>query len=97
MSTFRRYVAAPLSEGRAPRSLAFLASAIPLGTAWFVMLVTGWSLGLGLLITLLGIPVILVLGVASSAGWPTGCSAPTSPGRPGRSGPAARSAASGAG
>ena len=64
MSIFRRYVAAPLREGRAPRSLAFLASAIPLGTAWFVMLVTGWSLGLGLLITLLGIPVILVLGVA---------------------------------
>ncbi|HVH00141.1 MAG TPA: sensor histidine kinase [Miltoncostaeaceae bacterium] len=64
MSIFRRYVAAPLTEGRALRSLAFVASAIPLGTAWLVMLVTGWSLGLGLLITLLGIPVILVLGVA---------------------------------
>jgi signal transduction histidine kinase len=57
-------VAAPLTEGRALRSLAFVASAIPLGTAWFVMLVTGWALGLGLMITLLGIPVLIVLGVA---------------------------------
>ena len=64
MSIFHRYVAAPLREGRALRSLAFLAIGIPLGIAWFVLLVTGWSLGLGLLITLLGIPVLLVLGVA---------------------------------
>ena len=64
MSTFHRYVAAPLLEGRALRSLAFLVIGIPLGIAWFVLLVTGWSLGLGLLITLLGIPVLLVLGVA---------------------------------
>ena len=64
MSTFHRYVAAPLLEGRALRSLAFLVIGIPLGVAWFVLLVTGWSLGLGLLITLLGIPVLLVLGVA---------------------------------
>ena len=64
MSTFRNHVAAPLREGRALRNLGFLASAIPLGTAWFVLLVTGWSLGLGLLITLLGIPVLLALGAA---------------------------------
>jgi signal transduction histidine kinase len=64
MSIFHRYVAAPLVEGRALRSLAFLVIGIPLGIAWFVLLVTGWSLGLGLLITLLGIAVILVLGVA---------------------------------
>ncbi len=64
MSIFHRYVAAPLMEGRAPRALAFLVAGIPLGIAWFVLLVTGWSLGLGLLITLLGIPVLLVLGVA---------------------------------
>jgi signal transduction histidine kinase len=64
MSTFRRYVAAPLREGRALRALAFLVVGIPLGIAWFVLLVTGWSLGLGLLVTLLGIAVLLVLGVA---------------------------------
>jgi signal transduction histidine kinase len=63
-SLLHRHVAAPLREGRAPRALLFLALGIPLGIAWLVLLVTGWSLGLGLLITLLGIPVLLVLGVA---------------------------------
>ena len=68
MSLLRRHVAAPLGEGRALRQLAFVASAIPLGTAWFVLLVTGWSLGLGLLITLLGLPVLLALAFAVRGG-----------------------------
>ncbi len=61
MTLVRRHFISPLADGRTLRHLALLASAIPLGTAWLVMLVTGWSLGLGLLITLLGIPVFLGL------------------------------------
>src|SRR3954451_7132256 len=40
------------------RSLSFHVSAIVLGTLWFALLVTAWATGLGLLITLLGLPVI---------------------------------------
>ena len=102
MSTFHRYVAAPLLEGRVLRPLGFLASGIPLGPAWFVLLVTGWSSGLGLAITLLGIPVLL--GLASprgargtwSAASPTGSSHRAGP-APGRSGPGSVSGASGPG
>ncbi len=65
MSFLRRHVADPLRDGTALRHLVLVVSAIPLGTAWFVFLVTGWSLGLGLLITLLGLPILL--GVATGA------------------------------
>ncbi len=64
MSFVRRHFVSPLADGRTARQLGLVASAIPLGTAWFVMLVTGWSLGLGLLITLLGIPILLGLAYA---------------------------------
>jgi len=37
-------------------NIIYLLLAFPLGTAYFVFLVTGLSLGLGLSITLLGIP-----------------------------------------
>jgi signal transduction histidine kinase len=37
----------------------FLVSAIPLGTLWFTILVTGWSLALGLAITPFVIPLLL--------------------------------------
>ena len=67
MSTIRRHVIAPLSEGRTYRRLGFLVSAIPLGIAWLVILITGWSLGLGLAITLIGIPVLLALAYAAQA------------------------------
>ena len=41
----------------------YLLLAFPLGTIYFVFLVTGLSLGFGLLITLIGIPIrVLVLG-----------------------------------
>src|SRR4051794_8551492 len=40
------------------RSLTFHLSAIVLGSLWFALLVTAWATGLGLLITLLGLPVI---------------------------------------
>ena len=64
VSLVRRHLITPLADGRTLRHLGLLVSAIPLGTAWFVLLVTGWSLGLGLLITLLGVPVLLGLAFA---------------------------------
>ena len=64
MTFVRRHFLSPLADGRTLRHLALLASAIPLGTAWFVLLVTGWSLGLGLLITLVGIPILVALAYA---------------------------------
>jgi signal transduction histidine kinase len=45
----------------AARPFAFLLTGLPLGIAWFVLLVTGWSLAIGLLIIPLGIPVVLAL------------------------------------
>lgn len=39
---------------------AYLLLGMPLGVLGFVLLVTGFSLGLGLLVTLLGIPVLVV-------------------------------------
>jgi hypothetical protein len=39
---------------------AYLLLGLPLGVLGFVLLVTGFSLGLGLLVTLLGIPVLVV-------------------------------------
>jgi signal transduction histidine kinase len=47
--------------------LLHAASAIVLGTVWFSALVTLWATGLGLLVTLLGLPVIWATLVAS--GW----------------------------
>ena len=41
--------------------------ALPLGIIYFVFLVTGLSLGFGLIITLLGIPILLLVLLASRA------------------------------
>jgi signal transduction histidine kinase len=47
------------------RTLAFHLSALVLGPVWFAVLVVGWATGLGLVVTLLGLPVIwLTLVVA---------------------------------
>ena len=88
MSIFHRYVAAPLLEGRALRSLAFLVIGIPLGIAWFVLLVTGWSLGPRAADHAArhpGAPGASASPCAaprpSSGGSPTGCSTPAWPGR----------------
>ena len=61
MNIFRRHVIQPLRSGRALRHLGLVLSALALGPAWLVLLVTGWSLGVGLLITLVGIPILLGL------------------------------------
>jgi signal transduction histidine kinase len=54
----------PLRDRRTLLALAFVLSGLPLGIAWFVLLVTGWSVGLGLAITLLGLPILIALGAA---------------------------------
>jgi hypothetical protein len=54
-----RWLLAPYSDGRTYRILAYLLLGLPLGIFDFVLIVTGLSLGLGLLITLLGIPVLI--------------------------------------
>jgi len=47
------------------RRLAYVLSALPLGTAWFVVLVTGWSLCLGFLVTPLVIPLLLAMAAVT--------------------------------
>ena len=55
-----------IADPQSYRNIAYLIIALPLGTFYFVFLVTGLSLGFGLFITLLGIPVLLlVLGGSS--------------------------------
>lgn len=47
------------------RSVGYLLLAFPLGIFYFVFLVTGFSLGFGLVITLLGIPILVGVIAAS--------------------------------
>ena len=42
-------------------NIVYLLLAFPLGTFYFVFLITGLSLGFGLIITLLGIPILLLV------------------------------------
>src|SRR5436190_16839936 len=52
-----------LADGWTYRRLGYLLSALPLGQVWFVALVTGWSLCLGLAITPFVIPVLMGLSL----------------------------------
>jgi Putative sensor len=54
-----RWLLAPYAEPRTFRILVYLILGLPLGILDFVLVVTGLSLGLGLFITLLGIPVLV--------------------------------------
>jgi hypothetical protein len=65
----RRFVAAPV-DPQTYRNLVYLALAFPLGLVYFVGLVTGGALGLGLLITVVGLPILLltVVGATLAAG-----------------------------
>jgi len=63
-----RSLLAPLGEARTYKHLAFLASGLGLGTAWFVLLVTGWSLALGLAVTLI-VAVAVVIALAEISRW----------------------------
>lgn len=49
----------PFAERRTYASLLWLLLGLPLGIAYFVLLVTGLSLGAGLLVTVAGIPVLV--------------------------------------
>jgi len=54
-----------IAKGQTWRNIAYLLLAFPLGIFYFTFLVTGLSLGLGSLITLLGIPILLLVLMAA--------------------------------
>jgi hypothetical protein len=61
----------PYRELRTYRVAGYLLLGLPLGVVEFVAVVTGLSMGLGLLITLLGVPVLVLtfLGARAGAGF----------------------------
>ena len=56
-----------LTDERTYRRVLFLLSAVPLGPAWFVALVTVWSLCLGFIITPVVIPLLIGLALMTRA------------------------------
>jgi hypothetical protein len=54
-------------EKQTYRNLGYLLSAFPLGLIYFVLLVTGMSLGLGLSIIWVGIPILMIMLMAVQA------------------------------
>ena len=56
-----RPVLRPLITGAGWRGLTHNLLGLVLGTAWFTWIVTGWSLGFGLAITLIGIPILTLM------------------------------------
>jgi signal transduction histidine kinase len=58
VSTLRHWL------GRLGKDTIYLVTGLPMGVLTFTVAVTGWSTGLGLLITLLGFPVLLVTALA---------------------------------
>jgi len=58
VDTFRHWL------GRLGKDTIYLVTGLPMGVLTFTVAVTGWSTGLGLLITLLGFPVLLVTALA---------------------------------
>lgn len=69
-AALRRFFGVPL-RAQTYRNLAYLALAFPLGLAYFVGLTVGFSTGLSLAVTLVGIPLLLVtvLAAAGAAGF----------------------------
>ena len=77
IDAFAKFVGVPFRR-QTYRNLAYLLLAFPLGIAYFTVITTGLSTGLGLVATLLGIPIIVgtlvvTLGIGSFearlAGW----------------------------
>lgn len=68
-SKVRQFLAAPV-QLQTYKNLLYLALAFPLGNLYFVGLTTGGALGLGLLITVVGLPILLatVAGATLAAG-----------------------------
>jgi len=54
----------PIFQGRTYRHLAYLALAFPLGLMYFVFLVTGISVGFGLVVVWVGVPILLGMVLA---------------------------------
>jgi len=54
----------PATDGQTYLNLLYLLLAFPLGIAYFVFLVTGLSLGAGLLIVFIGIPILMAVLLA---------------------------------
>jgi Putative sensor len=54
-----RWLLAPYTERRTYRILLYLLLGLPVGIFDFVLVVTGLALGLGLLVTLIGIPILV--------------------------------------
>ena len=50
-----------VARGQSYLNIIYLLLAFPLGTFYFVFLVTGLSLGFGMIITLVGIPILLLV------------------------------------
>ena len=65
-TTIRRSLGAPL-QVQTYKNLLYLALAFPLGLVYFVSLVFGVALGVGLLITWIGLPILLVTLFAATA------------------------------
>jgi len=53
-----RSLLAPLTTSRGYRALTYHLLGLPLGIAYFTWFVTGMATGLGLAITLIGIPIL---------------------------------------
>lgn len=68
-SLLRRAVDVPF-RAQTYRNLLYLGLAFPLGICYFVLFVTGLSLGVGLLIVWVGLPILLLtlVGAAAAAG-----------------------------
>lgn len=64
MAALRRFFAVPF-DAQTYRNLAYLVLAFPLGLAYFVGVTTGLSMGVGMLITIVGLP-LLVLTLAGT-------------------------------
>jgi len=60
-----------VTRGRSYLNVAYLLLAFPLGTLYFVALVTGVSLGLGLIVIVVGVPILVgtLLLVRLFVGW----------------------------
>src|SRR3954471_18624719 len=50
--------------GRLGKDSIYLMTGLPMGILTFTVAVTGWSLGLGMLITLIGFPVLVLTALA---------------------------------
>lgn len=70
MDALRRFLEVPV-RAQTYRNMAYLLLAFPLGLAYFVVVTTGLSMGVGLLVTIVGIPLLLLtlLGTTLLAGF----------------------------